>query len=148
MGKGQSTYEAMSTENRADAERAAGYIGCRGAHQREDGRWGPCESEEALRILFRRGAAAYRAHRGEAKRVVLTPDLKKDPGTTCEAGSAMKGRKRLRHQGPMAITTPKRQRVRGIAARDEPKKKRVSFGRLQVKSIRLDKPTAMASKFK
>jgi hypothetical protein len=42
--------------------------------------WQPCESHEALMILIRRGAGAYRRHRDgqkSAKRVVLSPEVEK-----------------------------------------------------------------------
>ena len=64
---------------RAAAERTARLIGCTGAHETEGG-WQPCESNEALMILIRRGVGAYRRHRDgqkSANRVVLSPEVQK-----------------------------------------------------------------------
>lgn len=78
--------------NRALAERVARSLGCQGAHRKGDG-WAPCESNEALMTLIRRGAAGYREwkkrNQGEtgraqkAQRIIVNPqlqdELKKKP---------------------------------------------------------------------
>lgn len=56
--------EGQTLPSEALARRTAKLIGCEGAHKIGDA-WGPCESPEALKILIRRGAPAYREWRSK-----------------------------------------------------------------------------------
>ncbi len=51
--------EGETVATRIAAEKLSRMLGCQGAHRQGDA-WGPCESQEALMVLIRRGAKGYR----------------------------------------------------------------------------------------
>ena len=51
--------EGETVATRDAAEKLSRMLGCQGSHKQGDA-WGPCESQEALMVLIRRGAKGYR----------------------------------------------------------------------------------------
>jgi hypothetical protein len=101
------------------AERVARSLGCQGAHKKGDG-WAPCESNEALMTLIRKGAAGYREWKkrnsGEksgratkAIRVIVQPELEDRKKRRCRRRHCRRYRnhhwEHLGERGVQAIDT-------------------------------------------